>query len=164
MSPEEKYEQLYREMSQLCEDQGWGDPSSFARSKEILTAIKLGHTLSVTLSGADGFNQSGDPVEYKSTTDEKVKGSYTGISKQDTWPEQDRYLIEEKIKKYSEHYYSRFIVGGIAEIWMLTGDQVYDILLPKLKKSYHSNAKKKDPRPSANVTYTEIMKHGTKIL
>ena len=43
MTPEEKYRDLYEQMSDLCEEQGWGDPFSYARSREIYMAGLLGH-------------------------------------------------------------------------------------------------------------------------
>ena len=70
MTPEQKYISLYKEMADLCEEQGWGDPFSYARSKEILATILLGHTMPGpnVFAGADGINEKGQPVEYKSTT------------------------------------------------------------------------------------------------
>ena len=47
ITPEEQYEQLYRQMHQLCFTNNWGDPFSYARSREILMAHKLGHTIAV---------------------------------------------------------------------------------------------------------------------
>ncbi len=161
---QKRYVELYKEMAALCDSEGWGDPFSYARSKEILTAIQLGHTVSETLSGADGFNQSGEPVEYKSTTAKRPKGSYTGISVHDTWYEQAKYLQEEKILKYPEHYYSRFENGKIAEIWMMTGEKVYQVLMPKLHKKWPTVLEQKDPRLSADVTWSDIKKHGTQVL
>jgi len=111
MSPEQEYRQLYERMAQLCEDQGWGDPFSYARSKEIYAASMLGHRVADSFSGADAFNQANEPVEYKSTIASSPKGSYTGISVQETWAEQERYLYEEKLAKYPEHYYNRFEEG-----------------------------------------------------
>ena len=43
MSPEQEYLSLYKAMAQLCDKQGWGDPFSYAISKEILAALVLGH-------------------------------------------------------------------------------------------------------------------------
>ena len=31
MTPEEKYRDLYEQMYDLCDEQGWGDPFSYAR-------------------------------------------------------------------------------------------------------------------------------------
>jgi len=166
MNAKQKYIQLFQEMSDLCEQENWGDFSSYARSKEIYAACVHGHQMPGPndYSGADAINQSGEGVEYKSTIGAKIKGAYTGISVQSTWEEQDRYLREEKIVKYPEHYYNRFKDGKLVESWKLTGQQVYDILMPKLKRKFSTVLTKKDPRLSATVTTKEIKQHGTRVL
>jgi hypothetical protein len=164
MTPEQKYQQLYKDMAKLCAKQGWGDPFSYARSKEIYAATVLKHTVANTFSGADAINQHGQEVEYKSTTAKNCKGSYTGVSVQPTWEEQERYLLEDKIAKYPEHYYNRFNNGHLAESWVIPGDVVHKILLPKFKKKFPSILQKKDPRLSADVTWKEIKKYGKKVL
>jgi len=167
MSPEEakqRFRELYEEMAQVCDEQGWGDPFSYARSKEIYAATVLGHTVATTFSGADAFNQANQPVEYKSTIGKNCKGSYTGISVQQTWEEQKRYLFEEKLAKYPEHYYNRFNAGKLVESWMMRGDDVFDVLTPKLEAKYPDVLTKKDPRLSANVSWREIKQYGTKVI
>ena len=165
MTPEQKFINLYEEMSQLCDQQNWGDPFSYARGKEISAAIKLGHRVAEDLSGADAFNMKGEPLEYKSTIGENPHGSYTGVSVQSTWKKQEKYLLKEKIANYPEHYYNRFDKknGKLVESWKMKGSDVYRILLPKFKKSYPTVLQKKDPRLRADVTWTEIKKHGTKV-
>jgi len=164
MTPEEEYKKLYNRMAELSSNQGWGDPFSYARSKEIYAMIELGHTISETLSGADAYNEAGQPVEYKSTIDKKVKGSYTGISVQNTWEDQVSYLKNEKLAKYPEHFYIRFEGGKLVEVWKLSGEQVFNLLLPKLKKKFPTVLSKKDPRLSADITNTQIKKHGVRII
>ena len=171
MTPEQRYKQLYEEMAQLCQEQGWGDPFSYARSKEIYAACALGHTVAAGYSGADAFNQQNDPTEYKSTIAKHCQGSYTGISVQDTWEEQERYLIQEKIVKYPEHYFNRFEQGKLVESWKMSGTAVYAVLLPKIKKDYERKRTQRiagrpaaDPRLSANVCWTEIKKYGTQVI
>ena len=160
MTPDEQlYLNIYKQLYEVCERNSWGDPFSYARSKEILMAILLEHTVSPTLSGSDGFDDNGE-YEYKSTTDDQIKGTYNGISVQETWDEQERYLVEDKIGKYAKHYFGRFEDGKCVELWELDAEDVLAILLPKLKKQYHSTTKRKDPRLGANVTKTEIYKHG----
>ena len=163
MTPEEEYQNLYERMATLCSSQEWGDPFSYARSKEIYAAITLGHTVADTLSGADAFNKEGDPVEYKSTINKNPKGSYTGISVQRSWEEQVRYLKEEKIAKYPEHYYNRFSGGKLVESWKINGQTVLKLLTPKLRKKFDTVLQKKDPRLSADITWAEIKKHGEKV-
>jgi len=163
-NPQEEYIELYRQMASVCKEQGWGDPFSYARSKEIYAACKLNHKIADEYSGADAITQSGEEVEYKSTIGSKVKGAYTGISVQPTWEKQVEYLKKDKILKYSEHYFNRFENGALVESWRLTGQQVYDILLPKLKKKFSTALTKKDPRLAANVSYKNILEQGTRVL
>jgi hypothetical protein len=164
MKPEQEYKELYERMATLCAEQKWGDPFSYARSKEIYAAIALGHTVATTLSGADAINAAGQEVEYKSTIGNKVKGSYTGISVQPTWQEQEAYLKDDKIGKYPEHYFNRFSGGKLAESWMMTGAKVLELLTPKLAVKYATVLSKKDPRLGANITWKEIKKYGKQII
>ena len=159
-----EYEQLYIAMATLCENEpGVGDPFSYARSKEILTAIVLKHGLSETLSLGDGIDEVGD-CEYKSTTGKCIKGAYTGISVHPTWEEQEKYLREEKIGKYEHHYINRFAGSkGLVESWRLSGKDVLSILLPKLKKKFGKLNHLKDRRLAATVTKKDIVKYGIQI-
>ena len=160
MSPEQEYRKLYDEENSLTiEEQGWGDPFSYARSKEIYAAAVLGHAVADT--GADAYNQDNQPVEYKSTIGKNCKGSYTGISVQETWEEQEKYLFEEKVAKYPEHYFNRFENGKLVESWKMNGAIVYKRLLPKQKSLRFTVLNKKDPRLSANITWSEIKEDGT---
>jgi len=164
LTEEEKFVLHFESMAKLAEENNWGDPHSYARSKEQIAAFMLGHTISATLSGADAINGRGEEVEYKSTNGKKVKGSYTGISVFIIWAAQVRYLREKKILPYAEHYFNRFESGRLVESWMMTGQQVYDILVPKLKKKFATVRTKKDPRLSANITNKEILKYGVRVL
>ena len=163
MTPEQLFEHHYIGMHKVAREQGWGDPTSYARSREIFAAIKLGHTVSITYSGADAYNAQGQPVEYKSTVGQQCQGSYTGISVKPTWEEQEVYLREVKIGKYPEHYYNRFDDEGLAESWVMDGQIVLDTLLPKLKNQFYSPKKKADPRLGASITNTEIRKYGKQV-
>lgn len=164
MTPEQKFLQLFDEMYKLCKEQDWGDPFSYSRSREIHLSIILGHIVAPTYSGADAYDKEGE-VEYKSTIAKSINGTYNGISVQDTWEEQERYLIEDKLGKYSNHYISRYDEGKVVEVWKLSSDDVLMILLPKIKKDWERkiNGKYKDPRLSSSLTMTEIYKHGTQI-
>ena len=162
---EKEFLKKYDELSALCAKNGWGDPHSYARGKEINASIRLGHRVSPTLSGADAYDADGLPVEYKSTIAKNCKGTYTGISKQSTWDEQVKHLQEEKIGKYHEHYYNRFERnGGLVESWKMSGDKVLELLLPKVKKSFNKSSTKKDPRLSATIKWAEIKKYGTQVI
>ena len=164
LTPEQEYIKLYQRMAELCKEQDWGDPHSYARGKEIYAAVVLGHTVAPTLSGADAIGPNGEEYEYKSTIAADPQGSYTGISVQATWDEQVKYLREEKILKYPNHFINRFEDGKLVESWCLTGEQVYNILLPKLQKKYPTVLNKKDPRLSAIVSKHDVRKYGKRII
>ena len=164
MTPEQEYKNLYERMAKLCEEQNWGDPFSYARSKEIYAAISLGHKVADTLSGADAIGENGEEYEYKSTINKRCQGSYTGISVQETWKKQEQYLKEEKIAKYPKHFYNRFEGGKLVESWMMKGEDVHNILLPKLANKFDTVKYKKYPRLSANITWSEIKQYGKKVI
>ena len=157
---EELYLSLFKQMYDLCMRNDWGDPFSYARSREIFMSIILMQTIASTFSGPDATDKNGDDNEYKSTTAKEIKGTYTGISVQPTWEEQEHYLVHEKIGKYVHHYFARFSDGKIVELWELDSADVLALLLPKLKKKYPTILTKKDPRLSANLTKKEIHTHG----
>ena len=166
MTPEQKFQQLFEEMYSLCSDQGWGDPFSYARSREIHLAGLLGHTVADDYSGADAFDEDGKPLEYKSTIAKYINGTYNGISVQDTWEDQEDYLINNKIGKYDNHFIARYDDGKVVEVWRLSGEDVLSILLPKLKKDWNRkiNGNHKDPRLSASLSKKEIYAVGTCVL
>jgi hypothetical protein len=164
-TPEQRFQELFEEMYALCEQNGWGDPFSYARSREIHLACILGHRVADTYSGADAFDEDGE-AEYKSTIAKQINGTYNGVSVQETWEDQEDYLINEKLGKYSNHYIARYDGGKIAEVWKLSSDSVLQILLPKLKKDWHRkiSGKHKDPRLSGSITHKEIMEFGERIV
>ena len=77
MTPEEKYRDLYEQMYELCEEQGWGDPFSYARSRELYMAGLLGHKVADDYAGEDAIDEFGG-CEYKSTIGKNVNGTYNG--------------------------------------------------------------------------------------
>jgi hypothetical protein len=165
MTPEQKFQQLFEEMYSLCDEQGWGDPFSYARSREIHLAGLLGHTVADDYSGADAIDSDGE-CEYKSTIGKNINGTYNGISVQPTWEDQEEYLIKEKLGKYNNHYIARYEKGKVVEVWKISGDDVLSILLPKLKKDWNRkiNGNHKDPRLSATISKKEIYAVGTCVL
>lgn len=153
-------------MYNLCSEQGWGDPFSYARSREIYMAGVLGHQIAPNYSGKDATDEKVDgDVEYKSTIAEKINATYNGISVQSTWEEQEKYIIDEKIGKYKSHYYSRFDGGHIAEIWKLDCADVLGILLPKIQRQYpkKKQGNAKDPRIGVTVSTREIKTYGVQV-
>ena len=167
-NPKEQYKSIFKQMFQLCNDNGWGDPFSYARSREILMAVELGHEMATTYSGEDAHELHPSlgllSHEYKSTIGIHIQGAYTGISVQPTLQAQIDYITNEKIGKYHTHYYARFDGGSIAEIWAVSGQDVLAELLPKIVKKYNTTTKAKDPRIAVNMTKTAIHKYGTRIL
>ena len=165
MTPEQKFQALFEEMYQLCDEQGWGDPFSYARSREIHMAGTLGHRVADDYSGADAFDEDGG-AEYKSTIANSINATYNGISVQDSWEEQERYLIEDKIGKYKNHYYARYESGKIVEVWKLDCNDVLSIILPKARKQYAKKSKGfgKDPRIGVTISKKEIETLGTRIV
>ena len=164
-TPELLYQALYEQLYNLCEDQGWGDPFSYARSREIHMAGILGHRIADDYSGADAFDEEGG-CEYKSTIGKHINATYNGISVQDTWEEQERYLIEDKIGKYTHHYYARYEGGKIAEVWRLHCLDVLKIALPKAKKQYPKKraGNAKDPRIGITISRREIYQYGVQVI
>ena len=164
MTPEQvlRFKELYEEMYSLC---GGIDPFSYARAREINMAATFGHTIADTYSGADAYDNQGNWLEYKSTIAEIINATYNGISVQDSWEEQEKYIIEDKIGKYPNHYYARYDGGKVAEIWKLDCNSVLSILLPKIKKQFEAGTKhKKDPRIGVSVTTKEIKANGERIM
>ena len=93
-----------------------------------------------------------------------IRDRYNGISVQDTWDDQARYIIEEKIGKYENHYYARFDGGRVAEVWKLDANNVLKILLPKIKKQFdEGTSHKKDPRIGVSISTKQIKEYGTRI-
>jgi hypothetical protein len=167
LNPVQQFKLLFEAMYILCTQQKWGDPFSYARSREIYMAGVLGHQIASTYSGEDAI--SPDPeegeVEYKSTIDKNIKGTYNGISVQPTWEEQEKYIIDEKIGKYNWHYFARFDGGTIAEIWKMNSANVLGVLLPKIRNQYpkKKQGNSKDPRIGVTVSTKEIKTYGIQV-
>ncbi len=167
ITPEQKYQTLYEQLYTVCEENGWGDPFSYARSREIHMAGILGHTVADDYSGADAYDEEGG-CEYKSTIAPKINATYNGISVQDTWAEQERYVVEEKIGNYKNHYFARYEGGKVAEIWKLKYWDVLKLILPSIKKQWKEInsgvSTRKDPRIGARINHHQIYEIGERIL
>lgn len=162
-TPEQRFQQLFEEMYALCDEQGWGDPFSYARSREIHLAGVLGHKVADTYSGADAFDEDG-ACEYKSTIGDKLTATYNGISVQNSQEEQERYLIEDKIGKYKNHYFGRYSNGKIVEVWKMDCNDVLSILLPQLKKKFNTVKNRKDPRLGYTIPNKMIKQYATRLI
>ena len=159
-----RFMELYDEMIDLANAEGLGDPFTYGRGKEIYLAQWLGHSTADTLAGADGVDENGAEVEYKSTINKSITATYNGVSVQDTWDEQVEYLETKKIGKYHTHYFSRFDENGLAEVWSMDAQTVLDLLLPKLEKQFFATKKGADPRLGATLSKRDIHTHGTQML
>ena len=164
ISPEQKFASLFEDMCKLCNDNMWGDPFAPGRGREIIMANSLGHKVASKLSGADAYENGDEPVEYKSTTQNKISATYNGISVQETWEKQVEYLNNEKICKYKNHYYARFNDGKIVEMYKMGCNKVIEYLLPRLKIQFDKEKKGKDPRLGVNITKKYIINNSVKLL
>ena len=160
--PKAQYAELFEKLYAICKENGWGDPFSYARSREILIANLLGHKIGTTYSGADAYDEDGK-CEYKSTITKNIQGAYTGISRQDTWEQQETYLRQKKIGPYHNHYFIRFLGCMPVEVYKMTADKVLEFLIPKIKARYHSLKKRKDARPNATIPRKYIIENATEI-
>ena len=157
------YQECFRKMFEICWKNNWGDPFSYARSREILIAGLLGHKVAETYSGADGIQDEDIEVEYKSTIGSKLSASYSGISKKATWEEQVEYITNEKIGKYKYHYHARFEGPDIVEVWRLNGEELVPIILQKIENQFYSTKVKADPRLACTISEKLIKKMGTEV-
>lgn len=158
------YKDLYRIFDTYSQLAGFGDIFSYARSREVFMACELDHIIADNYSGADAYDKNGKKVEYKSTISSIIKATYNGISVLDTWPQQEKYLIEEKIGCY-DHYWARFSKGSIVEMYQASGEQVLNVIVPKIKILYFKlkNVKRKDPRLGASISKSVIEKIAKRI-
>ena len=101
----------------------------------------LGHKVADDYSGEDAIDEDGG-CEYKSTIGKSVNGTYNGISVQDTWELQEKYIIEDKIGKYQNHYYARFkgvkLKKSGSWVAMLYWIYYYQRLRNSLMKEHHT--------------------------
>lgn len=160
--PKDQYRLLFEIVNGICQEQNWGEPFSYARSREIHMAIILNHQIADTYSGADAIDELGE-CEYKSTISKNINATYNGISVMPTWPEQIDYIKTKKIGKYKNHYYARYEGSDIKEIWKLNGDTVSDLIIKKIENQYKTKHTKKDPRLGTTISKSEIIKHGIKV-
>lgn len=162
-----RFLELFKEMYQVCEEGGFGDPFSYARSREIVIAGLLGHNVSETYSGADGYDENGE-YEYKSTINSKINGAYNGISVQSTLAKQISYIKNNKIGKYKKHYYARFKGATVVELYEVDVSNVLKTLLPRIEQQWikktSKKSKAKDPRIGVTLKTKEIYQFGKKII
>ncbi len=154
---------LFDKMYKLCKENNWGDPFSYARSREIHLANTLNHKISDTLSGADAYDDDG-PCEYKTTIGKQINATYNGISLQSTWEKQLEYLNNDKICKYKNHYFARYDGSSIIEVYKMDCSKVYQGLLPKIEAQFNRVKKGRDPRLGASLSKKYIIDNSVKII
>ena len=162
MTPEEKYRDLYEQMYDYVKNRDGVIHSLMQGQEKSIWQVYL--VISADdYSGEDAIDEDGG-CEYKSTIGKSVNGTYNGISVQDTWELQEKYIVEDKIGKYQNHYYARFKGGKVEEVWKLGCDVVLDLLLPKIKKQFdEGTSHKKDPRIGVSIGQKEIESYGQRI-
>ena len=103
--------------------------------------------------------------ECRSTPDSMIFSSDGASPIADFWEEQERYLKEDKIGKYRNHYYARYEGGKGVEIWKLNAEDVLRIILPKAKKQYPKKraGNAKDPRIGVTISRREIHQYGVPV-
>ena len=75
-----------------------------------------------------------------------------------------QYLKDYKICKYEKHYFARFRNGEIVEAYVLSGEDVLQLILPRVKKQFEEGTShKKDPRIGVTIGHKQIKKYGTRI-
>jgi hypothetical protein len=150
-------------LQEIADELNLGDPWSYNRMREILMSIMLNHTVAIVYAGEDAIDESGNEVEYKSTTQDELNATYNGVSNYPTWEKQLKYIRENKIGKYKWHFCARFEGQKIIEIWKLSGDDVLKCIEEKFHRSWINRNNRKDPRLGAVLTGKQIKKYGTKV-
>jgi len=157
------FAKCFTEMYNICKRNDWGDPFSYARSREIHMANTLNHTVAPTLSGADAFDSDG-ACEYKSTVSKVINATYNGISVQDTWEHQWEYMVTKKIGCYKNHYYARYDGPDIVELYKMPGELVLSYMKDRLKTKFEKENKGKDPRLGITIPKSYIITNASRVI
>lgn len=152
---------------------GNADAFNYNRIGEFLTAIALDLDWNSGFNSSDAFDKKGNPIEFKSTTEKNIKGTYNGLSAHETKDEFIDYM-HQKYPDNTRHIFTRKENGTAVEIWELNNKNVLDILIPKLLNLFYpegvysvtsekTGRPRKDPRPGSAVCMKEIYKYGEQI-
>lgn len=152
---------------------GNADAFNYNRIGEFLTAIALGLDWNSGFNSSDAFDKAGNPIEFKSTTNKNINGTYNGLSASETEDEFIDYM-HQKYPDNTRHIFTRKENGIAVEIWELKNKDVLDILIPKVLNRFYPDGvysvinkktgkPRKDARPGSNVCMTEIKKYGERI-
>jgi len=159
------------EVAEAFEDlTGDKDAFNYNRLGEVQTAILLGLDWNSGFDRKDATDKNGNPIEFKSTTNANVNGTYNGLSAKDNIEEFIEYM-SEKYPNNTRHIIVRKENGTIAEAWELSNKDILDIVIRKVNKNFYpegvydsmnrkTGKPKADPRPGARVCMTEIKTYG----
>lgn len=147
---------------------GWNNPFNYNRFFEFVQARVLGYNLTSVGGGSDAINDDNQTTEFKGT---EYKGfskkgvelshsfTYNGTTKKPTLEEQEQYC-REKIMRDPLHHWTIFDYenGKLLKTIQLTAEQVWEVLWPKWKKSWHKSSFAADPRIGASISTSELKK------
>jgi hypothetical protein len=147
------------------------DIYNYGRAYEYLMAAELGHTMSTTRAGADGYD-NGKEVEYKTAAFKgvaktgKLKShtfNYFGLSRQQTYTEQIEY-VTTKILSSDAHYWGIKTPSGYGMHTIVKVDSatVLEALLKKLPTAWES--RNKDPRINIGLGLNNVQYHVVKTI
>ena len=145
-----------------------GHPTDPRKLREVIASIVTNCETTKEKSGPDCYWRKGQqrlPAERKSTFDTSIKAAYTGLSLQKTWELQKEYLVK-KIKEIPRHYIDLFCrkTGKVLKSYYLTGDEVFDIILPQVYVDFHNPNQRADPRLKGRLSEQQIYDHGKKVI
>ena len=161
-------------LHQLMAKAGYStDPRTY---RETVAALLTGCRPTIEKSGADCYLLREDGSEAKcerKSSEGKLGGAYTGISWQEIWEEQERYIREDKIGNCEWHYFDHFDkrTGSLVECYRIPGDLLVDKKIAGLHKQWEDRLEKmrkgklpKDPRLSFSLGARFIRTHGESII
>tara|TARA_R110002110_G_scaffold7746_4_gene39182 strand:- start:2459 stop:3007 length:549 start_codon:yes stop_codon:yes gene_type:complete len=164
------YEHLHQLMAKA---QYSTDPRTY---RETIASLETGCRPTVDKSGADCHLPKEDGTEAKcerKSSEGSLAGAYTGISWQESWDEQERYIREDKIGNCEWHYFDHFdkLTGALVECYRIPGSLLVNTKLPGLHKQWEGRVEKmlkgtlpKDPRLSFSLGSRFIRTHGEQII
>ena len=134
-----KITNLIKELIELCDKYGLGDPFASGRAREIVLSSGLGQNIGEVLAECDAFTYDEDgnreEFEYKTSLGSTFKYNE---SKKATWDETYKKL-KKKITGNKYHYYAKFSKRmDIKEVYYIDGETVFEILIPKLEERYNT--------------------------
>jgi hypothetical protein len=158
---------LLAQAAKLAYDKfGDKDIYNYGRAYEYLMAEKLGHSVSTTRSGQDGYNELNEGVEYKTNaykgynkqgTLKQHTFNYYGFSRCDTYEEQVQ-TATDKIMGSAKHYWGiKSEVGfDFHLIVEVESSVVLTAFLNQLQSVWKKAPSRKDPRINVALNFGDI--------